>query len=118
MPGGRLAAFSRPLRASGGRKCSLTTQDSEALPSLTILVLYPFHKTKTTGKEKSRTRANLVTQNLVTQRSRFGILPSDSRTGKISSNFRNHSHGKPRDYHLNYANMAYEIDPENFQIRR
>jgi len=107
MPGCRLAGFSRPLRASGESKCLLTTQDSEELPSLTVLVLYPIHETKTTGKEKSRIPTILLNQNLVTQLSRFGILPNDLRTGKIPPNFCNHSHGMPRDYHLNYANMPY-----------
>jgi len=82
MPGSRLAGFSKPLRASGESKCFLTTQDSEELPSLTVLVLYPIHETKTTGKEKSRIPTILVNQNLVTQLSRFGILPNDLRTGK------------------------------------
>jgi len=116
--GCRLAGFSRPLQASGGRKCFLTTQDSEELPSLTILVLYLIHETKTTGKEKSRIPTILLKQNLVTQLSRFGILPNNWRTGKISPNFRNHSQVTPGDYHLNYAYMPDKINPENYQVRR
>ena len=62
----------------------LTIQDSKALPSLPFLVLYPPPlETKTSREEKSRIQTNLVKLNLVTQLSRFGILPSEFTTGKF-----------------------------------
>jgi len=119
--GWKLAGSSRSLRGSVGRnrfpydprlKSTALANISRSLPPS------PPPRNKHKRREKVTDSNKSVKQNLVTQLSRFGILPSDFTTGQISSNLRNHSHDTPGDNVLNYASMPHKIDPQIFQVRR
>ena len=112
---GRLAGFSRTSKPAVDANVSSRPKTRKHCPRLQSSSCTLLHETKINGTEKSRIRTNLVEQNLVTQHSRFAVLRSDL-TGKISPNFGNHSHGKPRDFHLNYAYKPHKMNPRIFQV--